>query len=314
MMMRILLLMMISSLGCISSFAGNPNALVRLSVACVRENPGHASELGTQILMGHPVEIVTESNGWCEVRTIDGYHGYVINHSLVKMESYKMTSWQHSPRVVYTALTQGTVVSDTLSMTPVSDIVPGCIVGKMSSYHKWIKVLLPDGRSGYLPSESLTDITDWAIQPFDAGIIIDYAKKSIGIPYLWGGTSCKAMDCSGLTWIGCFLNGRILPRNASAQGKLPYEHISVSDTASMTPGVLMFFGNIETGRINHVAVHISDGDFIESSQLVRRNSLNQNSPDYHEEQFLYAININRLPPIAELQSGKWIFGDRNHTY
>lgn len=40
-------------------------ALPRVSVACVREEPRHSAELGTQVVMGTPVKITGDTeNGW----------------------------------------------------------------------------------------------------------------------------------------------------------------------------------------------------------------------------------------------------------
>lgn len=40
-------------------------ALPRVSVACVREEPRHSGELGTQVVMGTPVKITGDTeNGW----------------------------------------------------------------------------------------------------------------------------------------------------------------------------------------------------------------------------------------------------------
>ena len=47
--------------------------------------------------------------------------------------------------------------------------------------------------------------------------IIHTAHMMMGIPYVWGGTSIKGLDCSGFTKIVFQLNGVQLPRDASQQ-------------------------------------------------------------------------------------------------
>ena len=44
-------------------------ALPRVSVACVREHPGHASELGTQVVMGTPLKVLSREGEWVRIET-----------------------------------------------------------------------------------------------------------------------------------------------------------------------------------------------------------------------------------------------------
>ena len=85
----------------------------------------------------------------------------------------------------------------------------------------------------------------------DIGTVISYAKSMVGGSYIWGGSSYRATDCSGLVMLSYAQVGISLPHNAAAQagyGK------SVSYD-SMQPGDLIFFG----ASIYHVAMYIGDG-------------------------------------------------------
>ncbi len=91
----------------------------------------------------------------------------------------------------------------------VTDLVNGCIVEKSAGNLPAIitKVRLPDGREGYAKAESLTPVKDWAAQQFDPQLILAVASSMEGTPYLWGGTSTKALDCSGLAKVSYLANG-----------------------------------------------------------------------------------------------------------
>lgn len=85
----------------------------------------------------------------------------------------------------------------------------------------------------------------------DIGTVIAYAKSMVGGSYVWGGSSYRATDCSGLVMLSYAQVGISLPHNAAAQsgyGK------SVSYD-SMQPGDLIFFGS----SIYHVAMYIGNG-------------------------------------------------------
>ena len=88
----------------------------------------------------------------------------------------------------------------------------------------------------------------------DIGTVISYAKSMVGGSYVWGGSSYRATDCSGLVMLSYEQVGISLPHNAAAQagyGK------SVSYD-SMQPGDLIFFGS----SIYHVAMYIGDGKMV----------------------------------------------------
>lgn len=265
-------------------------ALGNLSVACLRENPGHAQELGSQVLMGVPVIILGRDGDWLKVKTIDGYTGYIIHHSLKQLSAEDYRNWKKSERAVFTALTEGKILSDSINGSAVSDIVPGSIVQLQKKGLRFAKVKLPDGRTGFLSVEDLTPLQEWMSQPFDESIIERYARASMGSPYLWGGNSSKGMDCSGLTYAGLWLNGRVVPRNASAQAKIGQP---VSNSKDLQNGDLVFFAS-PTGRINHVGCYIGNNRYVESSGRVR---LTERNPS-QTKGYAFGRRINTLPSIS----------------
>jgi cell wall-associated NlpC family hydrolase len=99
----------------------------------------------------------------------------------------------------------------------------------------------------------------------------------MGIPYLWGGTSAKAFDCSGFVKRVYELEGIVLPRDSDLQSlvgtMIPYARVGEA-----RPGDLFFFG--EGDSVKHVAIHLGEGHFIHAYGLVRRNSLRISDSDY----------------------------------
>lgn len=286
--------------------ADNGYSLVDISVACVRENPAHSAELGSQQLMGFPVKVLSRSGEWSEVETFDGYHGYIINNSLTDLTPEQYDSWRRSDRVVFKDFEESKIWGDTLRQTVVSDIVPGMILQADGASGNWREVSLPDGRNGFVEAASVTDLRDWASQDFNPERILSFARSLYGSPYLWGGTSVKGLDCSGLTWNAYFLNGRVLKRNASAQALMADK--KTTDISLMSPADLLFFVS-KTGRVNHVALHEENGRYIESSGHVRHSSLVPGDELYHPSRFSFSISLSTLAPVADSSVREWFFKD-----
>lgn len=89
--------------------------------------------------------------------------------------------------------------------------------------------------------------------------IVETARRFIGTPYRWGGTSPEqGFDCSGLTMTVYRLNGLDLPRSSKEQFGVG---TPVSRRA-LQPGDLVFFATDGTRRISHVGIYSGHGRFI----------------------------------------------------
>lgn len=279
------------------SFAqGNTNkwALVRISVAHVRVKPGHASELSSQVIMGMPIKLLSKSGDWWHVETHEGYQGYIINNSLELKSAEQMNTWRSADRVVVTSFYQTQIYKSTSECSVrdvISDVVNGVILEGIKSDSEFTFVTLPDGRNGYIKSKEITPINQWASQEFNSDLILDMAYSMQGLPYLWGGTSTKSLDCSGLAKVCYFANGIILRRDAYQQAETGIK-INAKNWKSCQAGDLLFFGNAKTKRVTHVAIYNENGIYIHSSGRVKVNSIDPQSEMYLTTPFLHACRIN----------------------
>ncbi len=91
--------------------------------------------------------------------------------------------------------------------------------------------------------------------------VVEEAKKYIGTPYVYGGSSPSGFDCSGFVKYVYSHFGVNLNRVAAAQSQNGY---AVS-ADSMLPGDIICFANGGSrGYIGHVGIYVGDGMFIHS--------------------------------------------------
>lgn len=95
--------------------------------------------------------------------------------------------------------------------------------------------------------------------------IVEYAKKFMGVRYVWGGSTPRGFDCSGYVQYVYRYFGVNLLHNAALQSKSG-TWVKRSD---LRHGDLVFFdtdgGN---NNISHVGMYIGDGNFIHASSSV----------------------------------------------
>jgi cell wall-associated NlpC family hydrolase len=87
------------------------------------------------------------------------------------------------------------------------------------------------------------------------------ARRQIGRPYAWGGSSPAGFDCSGLVR---YVYGRVgvdLPHNAAAQ----FTQGRAVPVGRVRPGDLVFFHGL-----GHVGIAVGNGRYIHSPQSGRR--------------------------------------------
>lgn len=291
-------------------------AQVRISAASMRTAGRHSAEMATQAVLGTPLRVLTKGSDWWRVQTPDGYIAWIPSSSVVTKTPAQMQEWRKAKRFIVTSPYQIRAYKTPKTnglRDVVTDLVNGCIVtvpgNEMSVVDGRVCVELPDGRTGFVDVDDLTPIETWAAQNFDAERILDIAYSMEGTPYLWGGTSTKALDCSDLAKVSYYANGLILMRDASQQAKTG-RRIEAANWRSCQPGDLLFFGNAKTGKVTHVAIYDHDGNYVHSSGRVKRNSVDPESDSYLTTPFLHAVRINgneETAGITRARNHPWYF-------
>lgn len=211
--------------------------ICELSVAPMRKEMSHESELVSELLFNDIYEVIEDNGDWLKIRTLyDSYEGYLRKLQHTEISEDKLNELISKEKYIVNK--------------------PVCIYNnKVLSFGSKIFGKHDDAvplRNGYDPK-----------------IMVECAVKLLDVPYRWGGKSVMGMDCSAFVQLCAKVAGCKLPRDASQQftcGKV------VPNLSEANPGDIAFFKN-ENGRVTHVGILLSNDKIIHASGKVRIDSL-----------------------------------------
>lgn len=300
------------------------NGLVNNSVIHLRREPSSTKELVTQALLGAPVRILKTEGGKSLIQIPDGYIGWVNRAEVHAVDREELAAYREAEKVVYTAQYGLSYSEPDMGSMPVTDLVIGNILSKVTEESGYTQVKYPDGRLGWVKSSELVPAGEIFFKTILKENLVQTALKYHGIPYLWGGTSSKNIDCSGLVSNVYFLNGIQLPRDADMQALIGRELTTDFVPEGLEPGDLLFFGRKASEgkeeRVTHVAMYIGDGEYIHSAGYRERVGINSmvsttdNFIESYPDIFVRAVRIigeeyDGFRPISENAFYKEIISD-----
>lgn len=250
------------------------------------------SAIADEGLYGMPLCILAETEAWYHVRTHYSYEGYIRKEEVLFKENLRK-------QLVVDAQCADVLSLPKVQGIPLISLTRGCLVEateeKLNGYRK---VVLLDGREGYIPEKYLTEKL-FATDTFcENGTVADEAAfktqlqqlldahfegseekfrdglmqtviKYTGTQYRWGGKSPFGIDCSGLTSMTYMLNGVLTYRDASIVSGYPVKEIPRSD---IKRGDLLYFPG-------HIAMYLGEDMYIHSTAKAGSNGVDINSFD-----------------------------------
>jgi cell wall-associated NlpC family hydrolase len=222
----------------------------------LRAAPDDGAELVDQAHYGEAMTRLGDRGEWAYVQGPDLYFGWI--------RSVDLGGLGDGPEHVVVSVPLARVRSRPAADADAVDELPA---GAPLLWHErdgdWWRV----GRTEYLAVADTIDVSAIPHRYPTPHDLLATAESFLGAPYLWGGTSVRGIDCSGLTQQVYRLNGVGLDRDADQQalGGRPVDQAR--------PGDLFFFG---AESVTHTAIATGERTFIhapESGRTVSRGEL-----------------------------------------
>lgn len=257
-------------------FAANNTHIVVVAVANMYSGPSDKSDVVSQAIYGSNVTLLTARGEWSRIQTADRYKGWIPSRHLrliqngtgyatsgvvVEVQSLFANIYRepdvtrHKPVITLPFETRLQVIPDESGR----DTKKAEGMTASNGLHEgWLQVRLPDKSSAWVQSGDV--VAD--PKPLSIPESIELAKRFLGIPYLWGGSSSFGFDCSGFTQMLMRARGFNMPRDADKQAA--WTGVNPVDRKNLQPGDLLFFGS-SLKDITHTGMYIGDSQFIHDS-------------------------------------------------
>jgi cell wall-associated NlpC family hydrolase len=228
--------------------------------------PDTSVEVVTQALVGTSLSIEKSIGSWHYVRLPDQYHGWIEAHHIREYgqgeSPYASTTpvaeIQHLLAFLYRD-------PDSTHCAPALQVTLGARLEVASVSEDRVQVSLPDRTVAWVRggdvilSEAGPSRPRGTVQQ-----VIRTAKRFLGLPYMWGGTTPLGIDCSGFVQLVYHLNGVALLRDSHIQ--YTQADLTPVDKVDLQAGDLIFFGQ---RAITHVGLYMGGGEFIHATTHIR---------------------------------------------
>jgi cell wall-associated NlpC family hydrolase len=272
--------------------------VVNVSVADMRTQPDYSAEMATQLLLGAPVKAI-QHQGWIQVESAENYAAWMPANSFVIMNKAEFNAWTAAPKIIFTDTYGFAYEQPDETKSRFADLVFGNMLKFIADEGRFYKAEYPDGRQAFVLKSQSQGFEDWkhSVSPTEESII-DKALSLKGIPYTWGGTSTKMMDCSGFSKTVFLMNGIILMRDASQQAATGIPVDIGNGYGNLRAGDLLFFGrkgeNGAKDRVRHVGIYMGNLEFIHEAGNVHISSFDSSKPNYDERNTQEFISATRI--------------------
>ncbi|MGE5357889.1 MAG: NlpC/P60 family protein [Bacteroidales bacterium] len=219
------------------------------------------ADVVSQAIYATPVAVVEEKDGWAKIRTPDDYTGWVEASALLQGGTAVYGSGPATVQVrsLFAHVYREMDVTKHAPLLTVPFETKLEVAGSdAKKSERWLQVKLPDGRTAFIQNADVGPVVSNLTVPQT----LELAKKFLGMPYTWGGTSSYGFDCSGFTQMLMRQRGYNMPRDAGPQAN--WTGVAPVEQSALQPGDLLFFGSSPT-RVTHTGMYLGDNLFINAT-------------------------------------------------
>ena len=239
--------------------APSNNAVVVQPAANMYSKATTDADVVSQAIYATNVTILDQDGAWLKVRTPDEYDGWMPQTAVLRTQPYAKGTHIAQVEALFANLYRETNITKHQPVITIPFESRLEIIGDPQEGGRWLQVRLPDDRSAWIQTG---DVTTTPHNNVGVAELIDWSKRFIGLPYLWGGTSTYGYDCSGFMQMLCRRRGYFLPRDAGPQAK--WEGAKPVEKTELVPGDLLYFGS-SPQHITHTGMYIGSGQFINAT-------------------------------------------------
>jgi gamma-D-glutamyl-L-lysine dipeptidyl-peptidase len=243
--------------------AAAPEAVLIRSVTDMLSGPDENADVVSQALYGTTVAVLEERGEWARIRTPDDYPGWIPAAAMRRLREGE-TPYASGSRVarvesLFANLYRDPDVTRNKPLLTVAFETKLEVARELTEDEgRWLEIRLPDGRKAWVQRGDVTFET----KPLSVDAAIAVAKRFLGLPYYWGGTSTFGYDCSGFTQMLYRRMGIAIPRDSRPQAR--WEGSRAVDRSDLLPGDLLYFGS-SPEKISHTGMYIGGGEFIHAT-------------------------------------------------